>query len=76
MWFYCSIGVGQGSNRGSNETYARPAAFDVDYGVPVGGQLCKETGPGSGVFEREYTKAHVQHDCASGKSTITMKGAV
>ena len=70
-WVGC---VGQGSDRHSNETYARPAAFDVDYGMPVGGQLCKETAPGSGVFEREYTNAHVQHDCATGKSAITMKG--
>ena len=50
---------------------ARPAAFDVDYGVPVG--LCFETKPGSGVFARHWTKAVAQHDCNTGKSSIAMK---
>ena len=60
----------------------------VDYGTPcklsaLSGKcesaatsttaLCKETGKGSLVFVREYTKATVRHDCNTGKSTISPK---
>ena len=53
-----------------NESYARPAALDVDYGTPVEG-LCREAVPG--VFSREWTRAAVKHDCNTGESSITMK---
>jgi hypothetical protein len=52
-----------------NETYARPAALDIDYGTPVDG-VCRESAPG--VFTREWTKAIARHDCNTAKSTITM----
>jgi hypothetical protein len=56
---------------GHNQTYVRPAEFDVDYGEPTG--LCVQTTPG--VFVRHWTKATVSHDCSSGRSSIAMKTA-
>ena len=53
-----------------NESYTRPKAFDIDYGMPSD-LVCKESAPG--VFSREWTKARVQHDCNTGKSTLEMK---
>ena len=35
--------------------YARPAEFDIDYGVPLG--LCEEDATKPWRFVREYTKA-------------------
>ena len=61
--------VGEGKSRHSNETYVRAAAFDRDYGTPLG--LCKEVS--DGVFRREFTKATASHDCNTGKSSVTMK---
>ena len=57
---------------GRNQTYDRPAAFDVDYGTPSGG-LCAEVAGKAGVFRREWTKAIVEHDCNTGKSSTKMK---
>ena len=37
------------------------------------GAACKETSVGSGVFEREWTGASVQWDCATGHGKITRK---
>ena len=58
--------------------------FNGDYGEPLG--LCKETRApsfsggtyvaGSGVFEREWSKATVRTDCNAWESTITQKTAV
>ena len=44
-----------------------------DFGEPVGGAPCAETGRGSGVFEREWTKARVRWDCNSGRGSLTRK---
>ena len=52
-----------------NETYARPAVLDVDYGRPVE-SVCRESAPG--VFSRKWTKAVARHDCTTGRSAITM----
>ena len=41
----------------------------LDYGTPVGDG--KETGPQTGIFKREWTKASVTVDCNSHKATIT-----
>jgi len=46
--------------------------FDLDYGEPVD-SVCHETAAGSGVFAREWTKAHVQMDCNAGEGSITFK---
>lgn len=65
------IGCVSGSNTPANETqYMRPAAFDVDYGVPVG--ACHETAPKSGIFTRSWSKAEVTVDCNSMKGEIKM----
>jgi hypothetical protein len=58
--------------------------FDNDYGEPMG--LCKETRapsfsdgtyqPGSGIFEREFTKSTVRMDCSTWEGTITPKSYV
>ena len=65
-WVGC---VGEGKSRHSNETYVRAAAFDRDYGTPLG--LCKEVS--EGVFRREFSKATASHDCNTGKSSIAIK---
>jgi hypothetical protein len=39
----------------------------------VGGVVCKETGAGTGVFEREWTSATVMWDCAAVHGKITHK---
>ena len=44
-----------------------------DFGEPVGGAPCAETGRDSGVFEREWTKARVRWDCNSGRGSLTRK---
>jgi len=54
---------------GKNQTYVRPEAFDYDYGTPKG--LCAESPGKPGLFTREWTKVTVQHDCNTGKSSIT-----
>jgi hypothetical protein len=57
---------------GSNDTsYRRPAAWDVDYGEPLG--LCQEEPSSSGVFVREWTKATVSIDCRTEETRIVMK---
>ena len=63
--------MGEGSQRHSNETYVRPAAFEVDYGVPAA--LCTEVVGQPGLFQREYTRATVSFDCRTNKSSIMMK---
>jgi hypothetical protein len=59
---------------GCSKDYPFPEEFNEDYGEPVNsGEVCKETGSGTGVFTREYTKASVQMDCNQWVGTITMK---
>ena len=48
--------------------------WDMDFGVPADdGAACKETGNGTGVFTREYSKATVTWDCATGHGKIIAK---
>ena len=54
---------------GCSQTYTRPEQLDQDYGTPLG--LCRETAPG--IFERNWTSAHVSLDCNRWKGTITPK---
>ena len=57
---------------GCSHFYEFPAKqFNADYGTPLG--LATETGVGSGVFTREWSKATVTMDCNSYTPTITMK---
>ena len=53
--------------------FPRPDSLDVDYGEPVAGSACAETSPGSGIWQREWTKARVQLNCNDYTSKITMK---
>ena len=68
---YATFGYGWTGCADATHPFTRPADLDVDYGVPIG--FCAETGPGSGVFTREWTKATVTLDCNSFNATIAMK---
>jgi hypothetical protein len=54
----------------TNGDQARPRAkeWDQDFGTPVA--QCAETGSGTGVYERKWTNATVQWDCATGRGSI------
>ncbi len=57
--------------QGCDTVPPRPAALDVDYGVPTDAQ-CRETAPGtSAVFVREWSKASVRLDCNKWEGAIT-----
>ena len=56
---------------GCSRPYTRPPELDRDYGVPHG--ICRETSPGSGVFERDWSKAKVKMDCNTWTGTIEHK---
>jgi len=45
--------------------------YDADYGVPLAA-TCHETSPGSGVFERPWSKSFVSIDCSTLAVNITM----
>ena len=47
-----------------------PPAFEVDYGAPM--EVCRETA--AGVFERDWTKAHVRVDCTDWTSSAVTSG--
>ena len=47
--------------------------LDSDFGEPVSGKQCHETSPGSGVFEREFTKATVSLDCKGWTAKFEFK---
>ena len=54
---------------GCDREYPYDASLDFDYGEPTG--ACAETAPG--VFEREWSKAHVKMDCPKWVGTLTPK---
>eukprot|EP01051_Picozoa_sp_SAG22_P040696 SAG22_NODE_22095_length_251_cov_1.019737_1_plen_61_part_10 len=49
--------------------------LDRDFGVPLGGQRCRETAQDSGVFVREWTKAVISLDTNTNAANIIMKEA-
>lgn len=49
-----------------------PFQVEVDYGVPVDAR-CSETAPNSGIFVREWTKAHVEMNCNDYTAKLDMK---
>jgi len=57
---------------GPPEQYTRPSFLEEDYGVPEGGP-CAETGSGTGVFVRNYSRADVAMDCNTFTPSIVMK---
>jgi hypothetical protein len=56
----------------STTEFPRPAEWDFDYGGKPSAP-CVETGHDTGVFTRDYAKAHVEWDCHLGKGKVTMK---
>lgn len=56
---------------GCNVNFSFPALLDADFGTPLG--LCAETAPGSGVWAREWSRAHVSMDCNTWTPNITFK---
>ena len=56
---------------GLNKTRPFAKDWDIDVGEPLG--VCKETSRGSGVYEREWSRAIVQWDCAEAHGKITAK---
>ena len=70
-WLSCIGDFGRGGKGMPPLNYTFPPALKVDYGVPQG--HCEETGAGTGVFVREWSKAKVELDCNSWTSTIAMK---
>lgn len=65
-WF----GYGWTGCADAKHPFTRPNELDADYGVPQG--FCAETAPGSGVFERRWTKADVSIDCNDFTAEIKM----
>ena len=57
-------------DRNGQESRPRAKEWDQDFGEPVGGAACYETGDDSGIFERKWTKATVQWDCSVGHGRI------
>jgi hypothetical protein len=55
---------------GCSRIFEYPDALNLDYGEPLG--LCAEIGIGTGVFERNWTKATVRMDCNSWTPSITL----
>ena len=51
--------------------YPFPSQLNTDFGTPLG--LCAETHAGSGVYQREYTKATVKMDCNTGEPSVVLK---
>jgi len=71
---YALLGYSWCGCTNGEEMRPRAAEWDEDFGQPQdGGAACKETSVGSGVFEREWTGASVQWDCATGHGKITRK---
>jgi len=71
---YGWLGCGNAAGGCSSGMYQRPTELDLDYGEPT--EQCRETGVGTGVFQREWTKASVEMDCNVGKygaATIKIK---
>lgn len=56
----------------TNGQQSRPRAkeWDEDFGEPMGGAACAETGNDTGIFERKWSKATVQWDCSTGHGKI------
>ena len=56
---------------GCDQVYDRPPLLDsLDVGTPTGN--CSETAPGSGVFERQWSKSKVSMDCKDFTAKLEM----
>ena len=70
---YAMLGYSWCGCTNGQEMRPRAAEWDEDFGEPVGGLPCKETGEDTGVFEREWSAATVTWDCAKGHGEISRK---
>lgn len=68
-WVGCSSGAEPAGAGG--HPYVYPKEFNVDYGTPTG--QCLETGTGTGIYQRQWTKATVSYNCNTGTGSIQMK---
>jgi hypothetical protein len=71
-WLGCTSDSTPG--HGGSSRYTAPSELPIlqaDYGTPTGPM--KETGSGTGIFTRDWTKATVQMDCNTYTPSITMK---
>ena len=66
-WNGCAFGDVPGGR--NNQSWTWPPALDTDVGEPLG--TCAETAPGSAVFARTYSRAHVAFDCNAWVGTVT-----
>ena len=66
---YAMLGYSWCGCTNGDESRPYPEAWNLDYGEPVGGEPCHETS--DGIFEREWSKATVEWDCAAGHGKIT-----
>lgn len=55
---------------GCGVKYDFPPALSVDYGEPT--DTCHETAPGSGVFQRAWTRATARVDCNAGEGSVDL----
>jgi len=66
-WNGCAFGIIPGGR--NNQSWSFPDELDMDVGEPLGN--CAETAPGSGVFERAWSRASVAFDCGAWVGTVT-----
>ena len=52
------------------DAYEVPPILNADFGAPVDAN-CRETAPGSGVFERRFANAVVSLNCSSFMASFT-----
>lgn len=67
---YAWLGYGWTGCADASHPFTRPASLDVDYGTPL--DFCEETGTGTGVFTRHWSKATVSLDCNDFSANVTM----
>lgn len=71
---YAWIGYFDWQTQGGISNWPRPPEWDTDYGAPDG--PCSETGEGTGIFTRRWSKATVTWDCNEAKGTIVVKSGL
>lgn len=65
-WNGCSFSSIPGGR--NNQSWTFPDELDMDVGEPLG--TCAETAPGSGVFQRAWSRASVTFDCGLWVGTV------
>jgi len=70
-WLGCTSDSTPGHGTARYTAPSEIPQLQIDYGTP--NEPMKETGTGTGIFVRDWTKATVQMDCNSFTPSITMK---